>query len=402
MTITYEDVVKAQQTQNKVIRKTNLEFSETFSKICGANVYLKNEYEQKTGSFKIRGAYYKIKSLTDDEKNKGVVAASAGNHSQGVAFASHIENIPCTIVMPKNASPAKVAATRGYGAKVVLEGTTYDESWAYAKKISEESDSTIIHAFDDSHVIAGQGVIGLEIIEQLPDVDEIYVPIGGGGLAAGIIMAVKEKHPTVKIIGVESNAYPAMKKSLENNSLQTVNGATTIADGISVKTPGKLTFEIVKQKIDKIVTVEDSEIINAMFLLMERSKAVVEPAGAVALAYILKHNPEPGKNVVPILCGGNIDMYLLGQIVSKGLSGMGRMLKISVLLKDKPGALKELVDEISSINVNIVEVIHDRLSSEVNAGSAEVTISLETEDQNQSNELINHLRDKNIEFQVIS
>ena len=402
MTITYEDVVKAQQTQNKIIRKTNLEFSETFSKICGANVYLKNEYEQKTGSFKIRGAYYKIKSLTDDEKNKGVVAASAGNHSQGVAFASHIENIPCTIVMPKNASPAKVAATRGYGAKVVLEGTTYDESWAYAKKISEESDSTIIHAFDDSHVIAGQGVIGLEIIEQLPDVDEIYVPIGGGGLAAGIIMAVKEKHPNVKIIGVESNAYPAMKKSLETNSLQTVNGATTIADGISVKTPGKLTFEIVKQKIDKIVTVEDSEIINAMFLLMERSKAVVEPAGAVALAYILKHNPEPGKNVVPILCGGNIDMYLLGQIVSKGLSGMGRMLKISVLLKDKPGALKELVDEISSINVNIVEVIHDRLSSEVNAGSAEVTISLETEDQNQSNELINHLRDKNIEFQVIS
>ena len=402
MTITYEDVVKAQKTQNKVIRKTNLEFSETFSKICGANVYLKNEYEQKTGSVKIRGAYYKIKSLTDDEKNKGVVAASAGNHSQGVAFASHIENIPCTIVMPKNASPAKVAATRGYGAKVVLEGTTYDESWAYAKKISEESDSTIIHAFDDSHVIAGQGVIGLEIIEQLPDVDEIYVPIGGGGLAAGIIMAVKEKHPNVKIIGVESNAYPAMKKSLETNSLQTVNGATTIADGISVKTPGKLTFEIVKQKIDKIVTVEDSEIINAMFLLMERSKAVVEPAGAVALAYILKHNPEPGKNVVPILCGGNIDMYLLGQIVSKGLSGMGRMLKISVLLKDKPGALKELVDEISSINVNIVEVIHDRLSSEVNAGSAEVTISLETEDQNQSNELINHLRDKNIEFQVIS
>ena len=402
MTITYEDVVKAQQTQNKIIRKTNLEFSETFSKICGANVYLKNEYEQKTGSFKIRGAYYKIKSLTDDEKNKGVVAASAGNHSQGVAFASHIENIPCTIVMPKNASPAKVAATRGYGAKVVLEGTTYDESWAYAKKISEESDSTIIHAFDDSHVIAGQGVIGLEIIEQLPNVDEIYVPIGGGGLAAGIILAVKEKHPHVKIIGVESNAYPAMKKSLENNSLETVNGATTIADGISVKTPGKLTFEIVKQKIDKIVTVDDSEIINAMFLLMERSKAVVEPAGAVALAYILKHNPESGKNVVPILCGGNIDMYLLGQIVSKGLSGMGRMLKISVLLKDKPGALKELVDEISSINVNIVEVIHDRLSSEVNAGSAEVTISLETEDQNQSNELINHLRDKNIEFQVIS
>jgi len=402
MTVTYEDVVKARQTQNKVIRKTNLEFSETFSKICGANVYLKNEYEQKTGSFKIRGAYSKIKSLTDSEKSKGVVAASAGNHSQGVAFASHIENIPCTIVMPKTASPAKVSATRGYGAKVVLEGMTYDESWAYAQKISTETNATIVHAFDDPHVIAGQGVIGLEIMEQLPDVDEIYVPIGGGGLIAGIITAVKERCPKVKIIGVESSAYPAMKKSLENNSLETVTGTTTIADGISVKTPGKLTFEIVKEKIDKIVTVDDSDIINAMFLLMERSKAVVEPAGAVALAYILKHKPESGKNVVPILCGGNIDMYLLGQIVSKGLSGMGRMLKISVLLKDKPGALKELVDEISSINVNIVEVIHDRLSTDVSAGSAGVTISLETEDQNQSNELINHLKEKNIKFQVMS
>ena len=402
MTVTYEDVVNARKTQNKVIRKTNLEFSETFSKICGANVYLKNEYEQKTGSFKIRGAYSKIRSLTEDEKSKGVVAASAGNHSQGVAFASHIENIPCTIVMPKTASPAKVSATKGYGAKVVLEGTTYDESWAHAQKISAETNAIIIHAFDDSHVIAGQGVIGLEIMEQLPEVDEIYVPIGGGGLVAGIITAVKEKYPKVKIIGVESSAYPAMKKSLENNSLETVTGSTTIADGISVKTPGKLTFEIIKEKIDKIVTVDDKEIINAMFLLMERSKAVVEPAGAVALAYILKHKPESGKNVVPILCGGNIDMHLLGQIVSKGLSGMGRMLKISVLLKDKPGALKELIDEISSINVNIVEVIHDRLSTDVSAGSAGVTISLETEDQNQSNELINHLQEKNIKFQVMS
>jgi threonine dehydratase len=402
MTVTYEDVVRARLTQNKVIRKTNLEFSETFSKMCGANVYLKNEYEQKTGSFKIRGAYYKIKSLTNEEKNKGVIAASAGNHSQGVAFASRIENIPCTIVMPKTASPAKVSATKGYGAKVVLEGTTYDESWTHAQKISVDTNATIIHAFDDAHVIAGQGVIGLEIMEQLPEVDEIYVPIGGGGLVAGIVTAVKEKHPDVKIIGVESSAYPAMKKSLENNSLETVTGTTTIADGISVKTPGKLTFEIIKEKIDKIVTVDDSEIINAMFLLMERSKAVVEPAGAVALAYILKHNPESGKNVVPILCGGNIDMHLLGQIVSKGLSGMGRMLKISVLLKDKPGALKELIDEISSINVNIVEVIHDRLSTNIVAGSAGVTISLETEDQNQLNELINHLQEKNIRFQVIS
>ena len=402
MTITYEDILKAKETQSDVIRKTSLEFSDTFSKLCGANVYLKNEYEQKTGSFKIRGAYYKIKSLTDEEKSKGVVAASAGNHSQGVAFASQIENIRCTIVMPKTASPAKVAATKGYGANVVLQGITYDESWAHAQKIASETGATIIHAFDDPHVIAGQGVIGLEILEELPELDEVYVPIGGGGLVAGIITAIKEKNPNVKIIGVESNAYPAMKQSVENNSLTTVEGKMTIADGISVKTPGKFTFEIVQQKIDKIVTVDDSDIINAMFLLMERSKAVVEPAGAVALAYILKHKPESGKNVVPILCGGNIDMYLLGQIVTKGLSDMGRMLKISILLKDRPGALKELVDEISSINVNIVEIIHDRLSTNVSAGSAGVTISLETEDQNQSNALINHLNQKNIEFEVIS
>tara|TARA_B100000029_G_scaffold395564_1_gene393402 strand:+ start:790 stop:1998 length:1209 start_codon:yes stop_codon:yes gene_type:complete len=402
MTITYEDIQKAQNTQSEVIRKTSLEFSETFSRICGANVYLKNEYEQKTGSFKIRGAYYKIKSLTNEEKSKGVVAASAGNHSQGVALASQIEDIPCTIVMPKTASPAKVAATKGYGAKVVLKGITYDESWAHAQKIAKESDATIIHAFDDPYVIAGQGVIGLEILEQLPNLDEVYVPIGGGGLVAGILTAIKEKNPNVKIIGVESNAYPAMKQSLEKKSLQTIEGKMTIADGISVKTPGKLTFEIVQQKIDRIVTVNDNDIINAMFLLMERSKSVVEPAGAVALAYILKHKPESGKNVVPILCGGNIDMYLLGQIVTKGLSDMGRMLKISILLKDRPGALKELVDEISSINVNIVEIVHDRLSTNVSAGSAGVIISLETEDQNQSNALINHLNQKNIEFEVIS
>ena len=193
-----------------------------------------------------------------------------------------------------------------------------------------------------------------------------------------------------------------MKKSLDSGKVETIDGGFTVADGISVRTPGKQTFEIIKDKIDEIVLVDDNEIINAMFLLMERSKAVVEPAGAVALAYILKHNPESGKNVVPILCGGNIDMYLLGQIVTKGLSDMGRMLKISILLKDRPGALKELVDEISSINVNIVEIIHDRLSTNVSAGSAGVTISLETEDQNQSNALINHLNQKNIEFEVIS
>jgi len=382
MSVTYDDIVSAQQTQGDVIRKTSLTFSDTFTQLTGSAVYLKNEFEQKTGSFKLRGAYYKIKTLSEEERKNGVVAASAGNHAQGVAFASMIEKIKCTIVMPKNASPAKVAATRGYGATVILEGKNYDESWVEAQNIAMKTGATIVHAFDDPQIIAAQGVIGLEIIEQLPDVDEIYVPIGGGGLAAGVLTAVKDKNPNVKIIGVESKSFPSMKNSLDSGKIETIGGGFTIADGISVRTPGKHTFEIIKDKIDEIVLVDDEEIIKTMFLLMERSKSVVEPAGAAGLAYLVSKKPSPGKKVVPILCGGNIDMYLLGQIVAKGLATMGRMVKIFILLKDKPGALKEVVDELALLSANIVEVVHDRLSSNVRAGTTGVTLSLETEDQN--------------------
>ncbi len=402
MTVTYDDILKARESQGDVIRKTPLIYSETFSKLSGSKIYLKNEFEQKTGSFKLRGAYYKIKSLTEKEKKIGVVAASAGNHAQGVAYAASLEKIPCTIVMPINASPAKVSATRNYGANVILYGKNYDESSLKAQKISKETGSTLIHAFDDSHIISAQGVIGLEIIEQLPDVDEVFVPIGGGGLLSGILVAIKSKNPNVKIIGVESSAFPAMKKSLDSGRLETISGGYTIADGISVKTPGSLTFEIVKKYVDEIVLVDDSEIIKTMFLLMERSKSVVEPAGAAGLAYILSNNPSPGKKVVPILCGGNIDMYLLGQIVAKGLSMMGRMVKIMIKLKDKPGALKEVVDEISSLSVNIVEVIHDRISTQIEAGTVGVTLNLETEDKTQADKLIQHLNEKNVEFKILT
>jgi len=287
MSVTYDDIVSAQQEQGDVIRKTSLTFSDTFTQLTGSTVYLKNEFEQKTGSFKLRGAYYKIKTLSEEERKNGVVAASAGNHAQGVAYASALEKINCTIVMPKNASPAKVAATRGYGATVVLEGKNYDESWIKAQEIAKTTGSTIIHAFDDSQIIAAQGVIGLEIIEQLSDVDEIYVPIGGGGLAAGILVAIKDKNPNVKVIGVESKSFPSMKKSLDSGKVETIEGGFTVADGISVRTPGEQTFEIIKDRIDEIVLVDDDEIINAMFLLMERSKSVVEPAGAAGLAYLV-------------------------------------------------------------------------------------------------------------------
>jgi len=303
--------------------------------------------------------------------------------------------------MPKNASPAKVSATRGYGAKVILEGNNYDESWNKAKQIAKDTNANIVHAFDDPHVIAAQGVIGLEILEDLPDVDEIYVPIGGGGLAAGILIAIKTKNPKIKVIGVQSKSFPAMKKSFESGELQSVEGGRTIADGISVKKPGLVTFNIIKELIDEIVLVDDVDIVKTMFLLMERTKIVVEPAGAAGLAYLLAAKPAPGKKVVPILCGGNVDMYLLGQIVAKGLTQMGRLVKLFFLLADKPGALKELVDEISSLSVNIVEVVHDRLSSEISAGSAGVTLSLETQGQKHADELISHLEKKNINFKVI-
>ena len=304
--------------------------------------------------------------------------------------------------MPKTASPAKVAATKGYGANVILEGINYEESWAKAKEISEKNNAKIIHAFDDPQIIAAQGVVGLEILEDMPDVNEVYVPIGGGGLAAGTLIAIKTKHPNVKVVGVQSKSFPAMKESLNAGELKSVGGERTIADGIAVKKPGALTFEIIKDLIDDIVLVDDSQIIKAMFLLMERAKIVVEPAGAVTLAYLLEAKPASGKKVVVVLGGGNVDMYLLGQIVDKGLVAMGRLLKIFILLPDRPGALKEVVDQITAVNANIVEVIHDRLSSDINAGSAGVTLSLETEGTEHAEKLIKYLEEKKIQFKLMT
>ncbi|MCA9827732.1 MAG: threonine ammonia-lyase [Nitrosopumilus sp.] len=402
MNPTYDEVVKADLSRGDEIKKTPLIHSPTFSDLSGSDVYLKAEFRQKTGSFKIRGAYYKIKSLSDDEKKYGVVAASAGNHAQGVAFASSLEKIPCTIVMPKNASPAKVAATRGYGAEVILEGVNYDESSAKAREIALETGATMIHAFDDPQIIAAQGVIGLEILEDLPDVDEVYVPIGGGGLAAGTLIAIKEKNPKIRVIGVQSRSFPSMYESVKKGSITASGGGRTIADGISVKIPGQLTFAIIKELIDDIVLVDDIEITKAMFLLMERMKFVVEPAGAVSLAYLISKKPSPGKKVIAILAGGNVDMYLLGQIVDKGLAAMGRLLKLSIILPDRPGAFKDIVDEITFANANIVEVVHDRLSSNINAGSAGVTLSLETQGKEQAMSLIEALRRKNIQFSLLT
>jgi threonine dehydratase len=398
------DIIKARELLEGFLRKTPLQSSETFSRLAGTSIHLKLESMQLTGSFKVRGASVKVARLSQKQSGYGVIAASAGNHAQGVAFAAARRKIPCTIVMPQNASPAKVAATRSYGAKVILKGANYDEAWASTQEIAKDEGMAIIHAFDDRDVIAGQGTIGLEILEDLPEVDTIILPVGGGGLAAGVATAVKSRRPNVKIIGVESKAFPAMKESVAKGKLQSVNHGYSIADGIAVKQPGKLTYQIVSKYIDDIVLVDDSSIVKTMFLLMERAKMVVEPAGAASLAYLLANGAKSGKKekVVTILSGGNVDMYLLGQVVAKGLMQMGRMVKIFILLPDKPGALKDVVDGIAELNVNIVEVEHDRLSSNIAAGTAGVYLSLEIEDEKHSQRLVEFLKRKGIELKVVS
>ena len=385
---------------------------------------MKIESFQKTGTFKVRGALYKINKLSQEKiKNyNGIIAASAGNHAQGVAYAAWTKSIPCVIVMPKNASLSKIAATKSYGAKVILKGSDYDESFRIAQQMANDEKLELISAYDDYDIIIGQGTIGLEIIDELPEVDEIYIPIGGGGLAAGIAIAIKSKNPNVKIIGVESEAYPAMKWSVEMGSLQVVKAGYTIADGISIKSPGNITFEIIKEFIDDIVLVDDSAIVKTMFLLMERSKLVIEPAGAASLAYLLSkshdiddykihtsttsdnnnNKKKKKKNVVVILSGGNIDMYLLGQIVAKGLIQTGRLSKIFLLLQDRPGEFKNVLDSISELGINIVEVVHDRLSSDIPTGMAGVFLSLEMENQSYIATLTSLLTEKRILFKILN
>ena len=402
---TIEDIVKAQELLSGTIKKTPLQTSKTFSCLTGTNLFLKLECLQVTGSFKVRGAFVKISRLSDKQAAYGVIAASAGNHAQGVAYAAMIKKIPCTIVMPENASPAKVAATRSYGAKVIRRGANYDDAWEATQDIAKAEGSTIVHAFDDPDVIAGQGTIGLEILEELPDVDRIYLPIGGGGLAAGVAIAVKSRKPNVKIIGVESKAFPAMKESLAKGSLQYTKRGYSIADGIAVKQPGELTHQILSKYLEDIVLIDDTSIVKTMFLMMERAKLVAEPAGAASLAYLLSDHGYEGSSkdkVVTILSGGNVDMYLLGQVVAKGLMQMGRLLKIFILLPDKPGALRGVVDGIAELSVNIVEVEHDRLSAHIPAGTAGVYLSLELENEKHSHRLIEFLTQKGIEFKIVS
>jgi threonine dehydratase len=399
--VTLADVQRAYSTLQGVIHATPLDRSRTFSKMTGCDLYLKLENLQKTGSFKIRGAYNKIQSLTGCEQAKGVIAASAGNHAQGVAYAANAAGIKATIVMPEVAPLAKIIATRSYGAEVVLSGAVYDEAFEKAKEVQAKSEQVLIHAFNDNAVIAGQGTVGLEIIRELEDVSSIVVPIGGGGLIAGIAVAVKEMAPHVKIYGVQAQGAPAMYMSKQQHSLKTTPDAMTMADGIAVKVPGDLTFGIVEKYVDDIVVIDDEATASTILMLLERAKLMVEGAGAVSLAAIL-HGKIPARGkVVSVISGGNIDVNIISRIIERGLIKAGRRIKISTIVLDRPGALQRLLSVIAAVKANVIHVYHDRVEHDVPIGQSVVEVALETRDAMHTEELLATMRKEGYQVEVI-
>ena len=378
MNLELNEIEKAAKRLEPIIHRTKIEMSKTFSDMTGGSVYLKYENQQKTGSFKIRGAANKITALVERGEVTSVVASSAGNHAQGVAYASHVNNIPATIVMPKSAPIAKVSATEGYGAKVVLHGDCYDDAYNKAVEIQEKEGAIFLHPFDDYEVMAGQGTIGIEILEDLPTVDLILVPAGGGGLLAGIAACVKQINPRVKIIGVQAEGAPAIAESFKTKSHFVSESVRTIADGIQVKSPGEKTMELINKYADDVVLVSDAEISAAILLLLERTKQMVEPAGATTLAAVLNGKVDvKGKRVVCLLSGGNIDVGFIHRIIEIGLVSRERKLKFCTTLLDLPGSLEHLSHVLSEANANIVMVQHDRVSAELDPNEAIIHIACE-------------------------
>ena len=378
--ITIEDIKRAQETIKDIVKKTDILESAKLSALTNANIYYKCENLQKTGSFKVRGACNKIANLTQEEKANGVIASSAGNHAQGVALGAKMNNIEATIVMPATAPLAKVTATKSYGANVVLEGLVYDDAYAKAVEIQKETGATFLHPFNDKYVIAGQGTIGLEIFEQMNNkVDTILCPIGGGGLISGIAVAAKAINPNVKIIGVQTANIPSMHESMKAGKVTSAFKATSVADGISVKTVGELTFSIAKDLVDEVVLVEEDEIAEGLLFLMENQKVVAEGSGAVTTAAILsgKYKPKANENVVCVISGGNIDVNTLNKIVALGLVKGGRRFSFITEIKDKPGGLAELTRVLSSLDANIITA---NLTSTNAIGVLNAYMTLETFD----------------------
>lgn len=354
--------------------------------------YLKADCLQKTGAFKLRGAYYKLSTLTDEEKARGVIACSAGNHAQGVAFAARDMGIPATICIPAGAPLSKIEATRSYGANVVLVPGVYDDAHAEAVRLRDEQGLTFIHPFDDERVMAGQGTIGLEIAEQLPDVDVVLVPIGGGGLIAGVASALRQLKPACRIIGVQAAGAASMADSLRAGHILTLPEVHTVADGIQVKTPGEKTFAICREAVDEVVTVGEAEIASAILTVLERQKLMVEGAGAVGVAVAMYGELDlRGNTVCALLSGGNLDVTMLERIITRGLAREGRTVGFSTVLPDRPRALAGLLGIVSELGANVLEVSHERSSLKADLGSTVVHLLVETRNRAHVDELFDAL-----------
>lgn len=353
------EIKKTRENIKDIINKTPILHSPIFSSINNCSVYMKCENLQVTGAYKIRGALNKIRSLSEEEKSKGVVCSSAGNHAQGVAYAAKLFKVKSTIVMPKNTPYLKIQSTQEFGGNIVLHGSCYDDAFLKAKSIEKENHSIFIHPFNDINVIYGQGTIALEIFEELNDVDVIICPIGGGGLISGISLAAKEINPNIKIIGVQAEGANAMEKSFKSGQLISLNSVNTIADGIAVKCPGELTYEIIREYVDDIVTVSDKEIAEAFLILCEKHKLLAEASGAASLAALKKLNLS-GKKVVSIISGGNIDMLTISSLINDGLVERGRLFCFSVELPNIPGQIQEISKLLSELNANVVQLEHNQ------------------------------------------
>lgn len=396
------DIIHAQSVLKNIVKKTPLERSKSFSAMSGANVYLKLENLQTTGSFKVRGAYYKISRLSPEKLSNGVLCASAGNHAQGVAFAASTLGVKSTVFMPVFAPPLKVIATRSYGAEVILTGDTFDDAFNAAMEYGAKSGATFIHPFNDQDIISGQGTVGLEIFDQLENINAVLVPIGGGGLISGIAIALKQMDPNIRIIGVEPEGAQSMKVSIEANEPKTLTSVNTIADGIAVKCPGNLTFEVARNLVDELVTVSDTEIAQTTYLLLQRAKILAEPAGVAAMAAVLfKKTDLAGKNVVPVISGGNINMSILEQILDKGVMDTGLRARISVLVPDQAGMLMSVISVLEKVRASIHDIYHERATTSVPIGYVQIIITFNLQDMLQLPSILTELDKKGIFYQVL-
>ncbi len=376
--MTLDNIKEAQRRLAPVVQRNRLDHSSTFSAMTGSDVYLKCENLQKTGSFKVRGAYNKIAKLAELGGVNSIVACSAGNHAQGCAFAASSMGMKATIVMPKTTPIAKIKATEGYGAKVELYGDYYDDSYNRALEIEKTEGAAFIHPFDDEDVIAGQGTLGIEMTEEVPDLDYVIVPAGGGGLLAGVACAIKSINPNVRVIGVQAAGAPAIALSFKEKTHICTDVIYTIADGIAVKNPGNITLELINKYVDDVMTVSDGEIASAIIHLIERTKLVVEPAGATPLALLLsgKLNVK-GKKVACLLSGGNIDVSTIGKIIDRGLVSRGRKIEFSIQLQDRPGMLEKVSHILAEQNANVISITYDRMSADLEFGETILHIGCE-------------------------